>query len=129
MKKLIALILAAVVFTTTLNCVNINAKETEKESSLFDVDYHHVSTTVITGDKVNGYTYTTSGEGRHRILYKEGMPITNISVDFGHQYDGNLYGEIGISLTADVDNTENGYSDEQVLSFLFVLAKVRFMYQ
>lgn len=117
MKRMIALMLATVLFATTFHCVDIHAQDVEKEGSLFEVDYHHVSTTTITGDEVNGYRYTTSGEGRHRILYKEGMPITDVSVDFGHNYEGNLYGEIGVSLSADVDNTENGYSDENVLTF------------
>ena len=85
----------------------------------FDIDEAHKATTSISGDAVNGYTYTLNGSGRTRIITKEAYPISTLSFDYGYKYNGNLFGEFGVSKLADVSNMDDGYSDDNTLTFFY----------
>ena len=115
MKKIISVVLAVVLL---LGAIPVFAVGSE---TAFEVDSAHKETTTISGDDVNGYTFTLSGTDRARIMSKKAYPIANLSFDFGFKYSGNQYGEFGISRINDV-NEIGSCSDENTVIFSYRVA-------
>lgn len=121
MKKALSLFLSMALLLCTLPSVFISAEETGTDS-LFTVDPDHAATTVLSGDEVNGTTFTLTGEGRTRIMTKSAYPISTLSFDYGYKYSGSKYGEFGISKTGEISSVDAGWSGKDTLTFFYYAA-------
>lgn len=122
MKKALSLFLSMALLLCTLPSVFISAEETGTDG-LFTVDPDHAATTVISGDEVNGTTFTLTGEGRTRIMTKSAYPISTLSFDYGYIYSNDKYGEFGISKTGEISSVDAGWSGKDTLTFFYRIAR------
>lgn len=125
-KRICTLVLAFVMIVSAASAcfIGVVATGTEKlqasDTEFMINDAGLDITSLVSGNKTEGYRFKVTGVGRPQLVTEDKYPIAKSTFDVQLGYSGNSYGFFGISKNREILNNPRE-TDENNLNFVYIL--------